>query len=106
MNVIQDKSLDPVFAALADSTRRALVHQLARGESTVGDLAAPFDMSLAAVSKHIKVLEAAGLVRRRVDGRTHYCSLEPERLAGALDWISIYRNFWNSRLDELDNLEN
>ena len=105
MSATQDKSLDHVFAALADSTRRALVHRLARGESTVSALAAPFDMSLAAVSKHIKVLEDAGLVRRRVDGRTHYCSLKPEKLAGALDWISIYRNFWNSRLDELDNLE-
>ncbi len=105
MNAMDDSSLDPVFAALADSTRRALVHQLAKGESTISELAEPFEMSLAAVSKHIRVLEHAGLVRRRVDGRTHYCSLKPERLTGALDWISIYRNFWNSRLENLDKLE-
>ncbi len=102
---MDETDLDPVFAALADATRRALVHQLAKGESTISELAEPFEMSLAAVSKHIRVLESAGLVRRRVDGRTHYCSLKPERLTGALDWISIYRNFWNSRLDQLDKLE-
>lgn len=93
--------LDRVFMALADATRRALVHQLAARESTVSELADPHDMSLAAVSKHLKVLEEAGLVRRRVEGRTHYCSLKPEALTAALDWIAIYRNFWNSRLDEL-----
>lgn len=93
--------LEPVFLALADATRRRLVHQLAEREQTISELAAPFDISLAAVSKHIQVLEKAGLVRRRVDGRTHYCSLRPEALAGALDWISIYRNFWNQRLDAL-----
>jgi DNA-binding transcriptional ArsR family regulator len=93
--------LDPVFLALADATRRRLVHQLAEREQTISELAAPFEISLAAVSKHIQVLEKAGLVRRRVDGRTHYCSLRPEALAGALDWISIYRNFWNQRLDAL-----
>ncbi len=93
--------LNQVFLALADGTRRRLVHQLAEREQTVSELAAPFNISLAAVSKHLQVLEKAGLVRRRVDGRTHYCSLRPEALAGALDWISIYRNFWNSRLDAL-----
>ena len=96
-----DDPLAPVFLALADATRRRLVHLLAERERTVGELAAPFDISLAAVSKHLQVLERAGLVERRVDGRTHYCSLKPEALAGALDWISIYRNFWNRRLDAL-----
>lgn len=87
--------------ALADPTRRRLVHLLAKRERTVGELAAPFDMSLAAVSKHLQVLERAGLVRRRVEGRTHYCSLATEALAGAFDWIGIYRNFWTQRMGAL-----
>ena len=98
------KRLDQVFAALSDSTRRKLVHALAEGEKTVGELAEPFAMSLVAVSKHLKVLEAAGLVRRRVDGRKHYCTLAPEMLTGALDWIAIYRNFWDQRLNALAGL--
>lgn len=95
--------LDKVFMALADQTRRDLVHFLAAGEKTVSELAEPFEMSLAAVSKHLKVLEKAGLLRRRVEGRIHYCSLIPESLTGALDWITIYRKFWMDRLEELDN---
>ena len=86
-----EQQLDKVFMALADASRRRLVQRLAQGECRVGDLAAPFDISLAAVSKHIKVLEGAGLVRRRVAGREHYCALVPEHLGGALDWITIYR---------------
>lgn len=93
--------LDKVFMALADHTRRQIVAKLAEQELTVSELAQPFNMSLAAVSKHIKVLEQAGLVRRRVVGRVHYCSLVPEALAGALDWISVYRYFWTKRLDML-----
>jgi len=100
----QDALLDRVFAALSDSTRRRLVHTLAEGEKSVGELAEPFAMSLVAVSKHLKVLEAAGLVRRRVDGRKHYCTLAPEMLTGALDWIAIYRNFWDQRMDALAGL--
>lgn len=94
-------ALDRVFMALADGTRRRMVHMLAEREHTVSELAQPFDMSLAAVSKHLKVLEKAGLVRRDIRGREHYCALLPERLTGALDWISIYRNFWSRRLDAL-----
>ena len=93
--------LDRVFMALADATRRKLVHMLAEKEHSISELAEPFAMSLAAVSKHIRILEQAGLVRRRVDGRTHYCVLVPEQLTGALDWISIYRNFWEQRLNAL-----
>ena len=100
----QDAALDRVFAALSDGTRRRLVHALAEGEKTVGELAEPFAMSLVAVSKHLKVLETAGLVRRRVDGRKHYCTLAPEMLTGALDWIAIYRNFWDQRMDALAGL--
>jgi DNA-binding transcriptional ArsR family regulator len=94
--------LDQVFMALADGTRRQLVRMLAEQDCTVSQLAQPFDMSLAAVSKHIKVLEAAGIVARRVDGRVHTQILCPESLAGALDWVSIYRNFWHRRLAALD----
>lgn len=96
--------LDQVFMALADRTRRQLVHMLAEGDRTVSELAAPFSMSLAAVSKHIKVLEAAGIVARRVDGRVHTLTLHPEVLSGALDWITIYRHFWSRRLDALDDM--
>lgn len=99
-----EEALDRVFAALSDATRRRLVHALVEGEKTVGELAEPFAMSLVAVSKHLKVLEAAGIVQRRVDGRRHYCALAPESLAQALDWIAIYRNFWNRRLDALAGL--
>ncbi len=98
---LREASLDRVFSALSDGTRRRLVHLLAERERTVSELAEPFDMSLAAVSKHLAVLERAGLVRRRKDGRTHYCSLRPEALAGSLDWISIYHQIWRQRLDEL-----
>lgn len=97
------QKLDKIFMALADQTRRDLVHNLATDEKTVSELAEPFDMSLAAISKHLKVLENAGLLRRRVEGRVHFCSLIPESLTGALDWITIYRKFWLDRLDELDD---
>jgi DNA-binding transcriptional ArsR family regulator len=96
--------LDRVFMALADPTRRQLVRMLSERDRSVGELAGPFEMSLAAISKHIKVLEAAGIVARRVDGRVHTLALRPEALAGALDWVSIYRNFWQSRLAALDDL--
>ncbi|MES2102408.1 MAG: metalloregulator ArsR/SmtB family transcription factor [Pseudomonadota bacterium] len=96
--------LDQVFMALADQTRRQLVRMLAEQDRSVSELAEPFEMSLAAVSKHIKVLEAAGIVGRRVEGRVHTLTLRPEALTGALDWISIYRNFWQRRLDALDEL--
>jgi len=97
----QQDALDAVFRALGDATRRRLVHRLAQGEATVSELAVPFQMSLPAVSKHLVVLERAGLLKRRVDGRTHYCSLRPEALAGALDWITIYRQFWKERIEGL-----
>ena len=93
--------------ALADKTRRELVHRLAQNEMTMGELAEGFEMSLAAVSKHVKVLEQARLVKRRVDGRVHHISLAPEQLTEALDWISIYRNFWQTRMELLsDVIEN
>ena len=98
---LRSAALDRVFRALGDRTRRDLVQRLAERECTVSELAEPFSMSLAAISKHLAVLERAGIVRRRRDGRTHYCSLRPEALTDALDWISIYRRFWSNRLDAL-----
>ena len=76
---------------------------LAERDCTVGELAQPFSMSLAAVSKHIRVLEAAGIVARSVDGRVHTLTLQPQALAGALDWITLYRHFWQRRLDKLES---
>ena len=96
--------LDTVFHALGDATRRDMLRRLAVGERTVSQLAAPFDMSLAAASKHIKVLEGAGLIRREVQGRTHVCRLEPGPLASAHEWLGYYEQFWNSRLDTLERL--
>lgn len=101
---LKSDPLDLVFMALADVSRRKIVHLLTSGEMPVSDIAAEFDVSLQAVSKHIKMLEKAKIVQRRVEGRTHYLSLVPEQLTGALDWISIYRNFWHNRMDKLANL--
>ncbi len=96
------KSLDAVFGALADPTRRALVAALFEGERSIKELCAPFQVTFQAISKHVRVLEQAGLVRRRVVGRTHLCSLEPAGLAGADQWIKHYERLWNERFDALD----
>lgn len=81
-----------------------MLRNLAAGERNIGELAAPFSMSFAAASKHVKVLEAAGLVRRKVEGRAHVCSIEPAPLAAADEWLRYYEAFWNARLDRLDAL--
>jgi DNA-binding transcriptional ArsR family regulator len=86
----ENQPLDRVFRALSDPTRRALLTVLARGERTVGELAAPFDMSLAAVSKHLRLLQDAGLLTRRVEGRTHYCRLDPDGFTQARRWLLLY----------------
>ena len=101
---IADNRLDHVFHALADPTRRAMLQSLASGERTVSELAEPFAMSLAGASKHIKALEAAGLVARDIRGRQHLCRLQPGRLAEAHEWLSFYERFWTERLDALDAL--
>lgn len=95
--------LDRVFSALADPTRRAMLGRLARGEHTVTDLARPFSISLPAVSKHLKVLERAGLIVRRVEGRVHHCRLRPRPLEDAADWLAGCRAFWDARLDALED---
>jgi len=94
--------LDAVFHALADPTRRAMLRRLSDEAQTVGELAAPHAMSLAAASKHIKALERAGLVRREVRGRTHLCRLEPQPLADAHGWLGFYQRFWTEQFDALD----
>lgn len=96
--------LDAVFHALSDGTRRAMVERLSAGPQNISDLAAPFDMSLAGASKHIRVLESAGLVKREVRGRTHRCTLDAARLKHAKDWLARYEKFWNERLDALEAL--
>ena len=96
--------LDAVFHALGDATRRQMLRDLAKGARSVGQLAEPFSMSLAAASKHIKVLEGAGLIRREVKGRTHMCRLEPGPLASAHEWLGHYERFWTHRLDILETL--
>ena len=96
--------LDRVFHALADPSRRAILGRLAAGQCTVGELAEPLPMSLAAVSKHIKVLEESGLVHRSVEWRTHTCSLNAEPLAAAQTWLKFYEQFWEERLDTLEKL--
>ena len=96
--------MNSVFHALGDATRRQMLRDLASGERTVSDLAKPFAMSLAAASKHIRVLEGAGLIRREVRGRTHVCRLDPGPLASAHEWLGFYERFWNSRLDLLEQL--
>jgi DNA-binding transcriptional ArsR family regulator len=98
------ESLDVVFHALSSAPRRTMLNALAEGERTVGELAEPFDISLAAVSKHLIVLEDAGLVDRRTDGRTTICRLRAEPLADVRDWVSFYENFWTLKLDRLEKL--
>ena len=104
--VNNQQALDSTFAALSDATRRILA-RLASGEASVTELAKPYDMSLPAVSKHLRVLESAGLVARSKDGRVHRCRLEAAPMKSAADWIAHYRQFWEAQLDSLQRyLEN
>lgn len=96
--------LDAVFHALADPTRREMLRNLSRQPRKVGELAAPFDISLAAASKHIKVLERAGLVQRTVQGRNHVCRLEAQPMHAGMEWMRHYERFWLERLDALEAL--
>jgi DNA-binding transcriptional ArsR family regulator len=100
----QPQHLDRVFQALADPTRRAMLADLSQRDRSVGELAAPHRISLAAASKHIKTLERAGLVKRTVTGRTHRCALEAAPLAEADAWLRRYAAFWNARLGALQAL--
>jgi DNA-binding transcriptional ArsR family regulator len=96
-------ALSATFAALADPTRRAILARLALGEAGVTDLAKPFDMSLPAVSKHLKVLERAGLIARGREAQWRPCRIQPDALKGVDDWLEGYRRFWEERLDRLED---
>src|SRR3954462_6194173 len=96
--------LDLVFRALGDHTRRTMLERLAKGEQTVSELAAPYEMSLAAASKHIQTLEGAGLVKRTVRGRIHYVRIDPRPLEHADDWLRSYERLWDTRIDRLPEL--
>ncbi len=96
--------LDATFGALADPTRRAVLAALSLGEATVSELAQPHEISLAAVSKHIQILERAGLVRRRKVGRMHYISLNASPMLDAFGWLAAYQDFWDESLDSLVGL--
>jgi len=93
----ESANLDAVFGALADPTRRAITERLAEGPASVTQLAAPFDVTLPAIVKHLAVLEHAGLVEQRKEGRTRHCSLVPDRFDEAAEWIERYRGFWRER---------
>jgi DNA-binding transcriptional ArsR family regulator len=99
--VTSNARLDRTFAALADGTRRAILGRLAMGEATVGELAEPFRVSRPAISKHLRVLERAGLVRRTRDGRISRCVLNARPMRDAADWVDRYRAFWTGQLDAL-----
>jgi len=98
----QAPHLDVVFHALADPTRRAMLRSLAGGRRNIGELAAPHRMSFPAASKHVRVLERAGLVKREVVGRAHICRIEPAPLAEADDWLKFYTGLWTEQFDRLD----
>ena len=100
----QSTELDAVFAALADPTRRAILSRLAAGEASVNELAAPFEMSQPAVSKHLKVLERAGLIERDIDRQRRPARLKAEPMAAAVRWLDEFKQFWSSSFDQLDGL--
>ncbi len=105
--VNNQRALDSTFAALSDATRRGILARLATGEASVTELAKPYDISLPAVSKHLRVLESAGLVASSKDGRVHRCRLEAAPMKSAADWMAHYRQFWEAQLDSLQRyLEN
>ena len=100
----EPQSLDAVFAALADPTRRAILSRLATGEASVNEIAAPFEMSQPAVSKHLKVLERAGLIERNIDKQRRPARLKAEPMAEAVSWLEEFREFWSSSFENLDGL--
>ncbi|MEO6526357.1 MAG: metalloregulator ArsR/SmtB family transcription factor [Gemmatimonadaceae bacterium] len=99
--VTSNRRLDRTFSALGDSTRRAILARLSRGEATVGELARPFRISRPAISRHLRVLEQAGLVRRARDGRVNRCTFEAKPMRNAAAWVEQYRAFWEGQLDAL-----
>ncbi len=102
----QSQNLDLVFAALADPTRRAILTRLSAGDASVNEIAAPFEISQPAISKHLKVLERAGLIERNIDKQRRPARLKAEPMAGAVSWLEEFRQFWSSSFDQLDTLLN
>jgi len=98
-----ESHLDATFAALSDATRRGILARLAEGETSVSELAAPYRMSLPAVSKHLRVLEGARLIVRRKNGRVHRCRLAAQPMRNAAEWIARYRRFWENQFDALSS---
>lgn len=97
-------NLDAIFAALADSTRRAILSRLADGQASVNEIAAPFEISQPAVSRHLKVLERAGLIEREIDEQRRPARLKAEKMAAAVDWLTKFKAFWGSSFDQLDDV--
>ena len=98
--------LDTIFSALSDTTRRAMLMRLTKGDMSVADLSAPFAITKPAITKHLKVLENAGLLRREIIGRQHFCRLVPQPLGEAAQWIAFYEKFWNMKFDALEKYLN
>ena len=99
-----EPNLDVIFAALADSTRRSILSRLAGGQASVNEIAAPFEISQPAVSRHLKVLERAGLIERDIDQQRRPARLKAENMAAAVDWLAEFREFWDASFDQLDNV--
>ncbi len=97
-----EENLNLVFSALSDPTRRAMLKRLGQDEMSIADLSEPFKMTKSAITKHVKVLENAGLLKRTIDGRVHHCRLNIAPLEKASDWMKFYKSFWNEKLDNLD----
>jgi len=101
-----DQQLSQIFSALSDSTRRAMLARLAKEDMSVSELSKPFSMTKSAITKHVKILENAGLLDRTIDGRIHRCRLEPKPLSAISEWMAFYEKFWNKKLDAyLENKE-
>lgn len=98
----KSERLNLTFSALSDPTRRAMLKRLGSGEMSVADLSKPFDITKSAITKHVKTLENAGLLKRTIDGRVHYCRVDPKPLKQASEWMKFYESFWNEKLDALD----
>jgi len=97
-------NLDAIFAALADPTRRAILSRLVDGQASVNEIAAPFEMSQPAVSRHLKVLERAGLIERDIDEQRRPARLKAQKMAAAVDWLNEFKAFWGTSFDQLDNV--
>ena len=98
----KEHQLNLIFSALSDPTRRAMIARLRETEMSVAELSKPFDMTKSAITKHVKILENAGLLKRRISGRVHHCRLEAQALQEANEWLQFYESFWNDKLDALE----